>query len=162
MMPNSIAKIVLSNPIHILSFGFGSGLSPVAPGTMGTLVAIPIYLVLATFSPVIYLLFVVIIFCIGCWVSGQTTVALNVHDHPGIVIDEIVGYLITMVFVPISWYWVILGFLLFRLFDIWKPWPISIVDKQIKGGLGIMLDDVLAALYSLLSLHIVIWSVKFL
>jgi len=162
MMPNSISKIVLSNPIHILSFGFGSGLSPVAPGTMGTLVAIPIFLMLATFSPVIYLLFVVIIFFVGCWASGRTAEALNVHDHPGIVIDEIVGYLITMIFVPITWYWVILGFLLFRLFDIWKPWPISIADKQVKGGLGIMLDDVLAALYSLLSLHIVIWSVKLL
>ena len=162
MMSNSVAQIVLRNPIHILSFGFGSGLSPVAPGTMGTLVAIPIFLVLVTFSPVIYLLFVMILFFIGCWASGQTAEALNVHDHPGIVIDEIVGYLITMVLVPVTWYWVILGFLLFRLFDIWKPWPISIVDKQLKGGLGIMLDDGLAALYSLLSLHIVIWSVKFL
>lgn len=161
MMPNSTTKIVLKNPIHILSFGFGSGLSPVAPGTMGTLVAIPIFLVLATYSPAIYLLFVVITFFVGCWASGRTTRALNVHDHPGIVIDEIVGYLITMIFVPVTWYWVILGFLLFRLFDIWKPWPISIVDKQVKGGLGIMIDDVLAALYSLLSLHIVIWSVKF-
>jgi len=161
-MPNSIAQIVLRNPIHILSFGFGSGLSPVAPGTMGTLVAIPIFLVLATFSPVIYLLFVIITFSIGCWSSGRTAEALNVHDHSGIVIDEIVGYLITMILVPVTWYWVILGFLLFRLFDIWKPWPISIIDKQLKGGLGIMLDDVLAALYSLLSLHIVIWSVKFL
>ncbi|MBT8125810.1 MAG: phosphatidylglycerophosphatase A [Gammaproteobacteria bacterium] len=161
-MSNSVAQIVLRNPIHILSFGFGSGLSPVAPGTMGTLVAIPIFLVLVTFSPVIYLLFVMILFFIGCWASGQTAEALNVHDHPGIVIDEIVGYLITMVLVPVTWYWVILGFLLFRLFDIWKPWPISIVDKQLKGGLGIMLDDGLAALYSLLSLHIVIWSVKFL
>lgn len=161
-MPNSTAKIILSNPIHILSFGFGSGLSQVAPGTMGTLVAIPIFLMLAAFSQAIYLLFVAIIFLVGCWASGRTAEALNVHDHPGIVIDEIVGYLITMLFVPITWYWVILGFLLFRLFDIWKPWPISIVDKQVKGGLGIMLDDVLAALYSLLSLHIVIWSVKFL
>ncbi|NNC67217.1 MAG: phosphatidylglycerophosphatase A [Gammaproteobacteria bacterium] len=161
-MSNSVAQIVLRNPIHILSFGFGSGLSPVAPGTMGTLVAIPIFLVLVTFSPVIYLLFVMILFFIGCWACGQTAEALNVHDHPGIVIDEIVGYLITMVLVPVTWYWVILGFLLFRLFDIWKPWPISIVDKQLKGGLGIMLDDGLAALYSLLSLHIVIWSVKFL
>ena len=162
MMSNSVAQIVIRNPIHILSFGFGSGLSPVAPGTMGTLVAIPIFLVLVTFPPVIYLFFVIILFFVGCWASGRTAEALNVHDHPGIVIDEIVGYLITMAMVPVTWYWVILGFLLFRLFDIWKPWPISIVDKQLKGGLGIMLDDGLAALYSLLSLHIVIWSVKFL
>jgi len=161
-MQNSTSQIVLRNPVHILSFGFGSGLSPIAPGTMGTLVAIPIFLVFATFSPIIYLLSVIILFFIGCWTSAQTAEALNVHDHPGIVIDEIVGFLITMLFVPVNWYWIILGFLLFRLFDIWKPWPVSIADKQIKGGLGIMLDDVLAALYSLLSLHIVIWSVKFL
>ena len=162
MMHMSLTQTVLRNPVHILSFGFGSGLSPVAPGTMGTLIAIPIFLVLTIFSPIIYFLFVAILFFIGCWASGLTAEALNVPDHPGIVIDEIVGYLITMIFVPITWYWVIFGFLLFRLFDIWKPWPISIIDKQVKGGLGIMLDDVFAALYSLLSLHIVIWSVKLL
>jgi phosphatidylglycerophosphatase A len=161
-MQNSVSQIVLRNPIHIFSFGFGSGLSPVAPGTMGTLVAIPIFFILATFSPIIYLLFVTVLFLVGCWTAEQTARALNVHDHPGIVIDEIVGYLITMILVPITWYWVFLGFLLFRLFDIWKPWPISIADRQLKGGFGIMFDDVLAALYSLLSLHIVIWSVKLL
>lgn len=161
-MKKSEAQIVLRNPVHILSFGFGSGLSPVAPGTMGTIIAIPIFLILANFSPVLYLLFVTITFVVGCWSSALTAKALNVHDHPGIVIDEIVGYLITMLFVPVTWYWILLGFLLFRLFDIWKPWPISIADKKLKGGFGIMFDDVLAALYSLLSLHIVIWSVKFL
>ena len=161
-MKNSVAQIVLRNPIHILSFGFGSGLSPVAPGTMGTLIAIPIFLILATFSPTIYLLFVTVLFLVGCWSSTLTAKELHVHDHPGIVIDEIVGYLITMIFVPITWYWILLGFLLFRLFDIWKPWPISISDQKLKGGFGIMFDDVLAALYSLLSLHIVIWSAKFL
>jgi phosphatidylglycerophosphatase A len=160
-MNNSVAQIVLRNPIHIFSFGFGTGLSPMAPGTIGTLIAIPIFLILATFSPIIYLFFVTILFLLGWWASAQTAQALNVHDHPGIVIDEIVGYLITMIFVPITWYWVLLGFLLFRLFDIWKPWPISIADRQLKGGFGIMFDDVLAALFSLLSLHIVIWSVKF-
>ncbi|MFK7815241.1 MAG: phosphatidylglycerophosphatase A [Gammaproteobacteria bacterium] len=161
-MNKSISKIVLRNPIHLLSFGFGSGLSPKAPGTMGTIVAIPIFLAICEFTLSLYLLVVVLIFLIGCWTSGKTAKALKVHDHPGIVIDEIAGYLITMIMVPITWYWVILGFLFFRLFDIWKPWPISIIDKQVKGGFGIMLDDVLAALYSLLSLHIVIWSVKFL
>ena len=161
-MNNSVTNIIIRNPVHILSFGFGAGLSPIAPGTMGTLIAIPIFLLLATFSPVIYLILVFIMFFVGCWSSSLTAEALGVHDHPGIVIDEIVGYLITMIFIPITWYWVILGFLLFRLFDIWKPWPISIADRQVKGGLGIMLDDVLAALYSLLSLHIVIWSAKFL
>ena len=161
-MQRTVQQTVLRSPIHIFSFGFGAGLSPIAPGTMGTLVAIPIFLVLTTFSPMIYLSSVTILFFVGCWASALTAQALNVHDHPGIVIDEIIGYLITMMFVPVTWYWVALGFLLFRLFDIWKPWPISIVDRKVKGGIGIMLDDVLAALYGLLSLHIAIWSVKFL
>ena len=161
-MPSSIKHIVLRNPIHFFSFGFGVGLSPVAPGTMGTLIAIPIYFCLAAFTSAIYLLVVVILFFLGCWCAAQTAEALNTHDHPGIVIDEIVGFLITMLFVPITWYWVILGFIFFRLFDIWKPWPISAADQSVKGGLGIMLDDVLAALYGLLSLHIVIWSAKIL
>lgn len=160
-MPQDIKQIVLRNPVHILSFGFGAGLSPVAPGTMGTLVAIPIYFVLASFSTIIYLSFIIIMFIVGCWASKQTADALGVHDHPGIVVDEIVGYLVTMLFVPITWYWVLLGFLLFRTFDIWKPWPISMADQHLKGGLGIMLDDLLAALYGLLSLHIVIWSAQF-
>ena len=161
-MKSSVKQIVLRNPIHLFSFGFGVGLSPVAPGTMGTLIAIPIYFYLAAFSPVIYLLVVGILFSLGCWCAAKTAEALDTYDHPGIVIDEIVGFLITMLFVPTTWYWIILGFLFFRLFDIWKPWPISAADQRIKGGLGIMLDDVLAALYGLLSLHIVIWSAKIL
>ena len=161
-MSSSIKQIILRNPVHMFSFGFGAGLSPFAPGTVGTLVAIPIFLLVAAFPPIIYLIFVTTLFFAGCWTAGQTANVLNVHDHPGIVIDEIVGYLITMLFVPVTWYWMLLGFLLFRLFDIWKPWPISIIDRRIQGGLGIMLDDVLAAFYSLLSLHLVIWSVKIL
>jgi phosphatidylglycerophosphatase A len=160
-MQKTQQKIIIRNPIHIFSFGLGAGFSPIAPGTVGTLVAIPVYLFLASSSPVIYLSFVTILFFCGCWSSSLTAQALKVHDHSGIVIDEIVGYLITMALVPVTWYWVILGFLLFRLFDIWKPWPISFVDRKVKGGLGIMLDDVLAGLCSLLSLHLVIWSAKF-
>ncbi len=161
-MSESIRQIVLRNPVHILSFGFGAGLSPFAPGTFGTLIAVPIFLMMSNFSPIIYLLFVTLLFFVGCWSAGHTAKALKVHDHPGIVIDEIVGFLITMLFVPVTWYWIVLGFVLFRLFDIWKPWPISFADHHVKSGLGIMLDDLLAALYSLLSLHIVIWSVKIL
>ena len=161
-MQNSLVKTILCNPIHLLSFGLGSGLSPIAPGTMGTLIAIPLFLILATQSVHIYLVFVVIAFLIGCWSSAYTSKSLQIHDHPGIVIDEIVGYLITMILVPVYWYWVILGFIFFRIFDIWKPWPISIADKHIKGGIGIMLDDVIAGILALLSLHTVIWSVKFL
>jgi len=160
-MTNNVKQIVLRNPVHLLSFGFGAGLSPIAPGTFGTLIAMPIYLVLTSFSTIIYVLTVAFMFCIGCWASKRTADALGVHDHPGIVIDEIVGYLATMLFVPVTWYWMIFGFLLFRLFDIWKPWPINMVDRQLQGGVGIMLDDLLAAIYSLLSLHIVVWSAQY-
>ncbi len=160
-MPQNVKQIVLRNPIHILSFGFGAGFSPIAPGTIGTLIAIPIYLVLASFSIIIYISFIIIMFITGCWASRRTADALGVPDHPGIVIDEIVGYLVTMLLVPLTWYWVVLGFLLFRIFDIWKPWPISQVDRHLKGGVGIMLDDLIAAIYSLLSLHIVVWSAQF-
>jgi len=160
-MTNNIKLIVLRNPIHIFSFGFGAGLSPIAPGTFGTLVAMPIYLVLTLFSTIVYVLTVTFMFFLGCWASKQTADALGMHDHPGIVIDEIVGYLATMLFVPVTWYWMIFGFLLFRLFDIWKPWPINKVDWQMQGGVGIMLDDLLAAIYSLLSLHLVVWSAQY-
>ncbi len=148
--------------MHIFSFGFGAGLSPVAPGTIGTLLAIPIYLVLISFSTVLYVLCVAVLFIVGCWTSKQTAVALKTHDHPGIVIDEIVGYLATMLFVPFAWHWVLVGFLLFRVFDIWKPWPVSLADRHVTGGFGIMLDDLLAALYGLACLHGLVWAVQLL
>lgn len=160
MMPN-VSRIVLSNPIHILAFGFGAGFSPIAPGTMGTLIAVPIFLLLGSISQVLYIIFVCICFIMGCWACGLTSKALSVHDHPGIVFDEIVGYLVTMALVPVTWYWVVIGFLLFRLFDIWKPWPIFLLDQRISGGFGIMLDDLVAGIYGLLSLHILIWSAHF-
>jgi len=154
-------KLVFSNPIHFISFGFGSGLAPVAPGTFGTLMAVPIYFYISPLPILYYLLITTVIFFIGCWTATKTSNALGVNDHSGIVIDEIVGYLITMCWVPFSWQWAIVGFLLFRLFDIWKPWPISIIDRSVHSGFGVMLDDVVAGIYGLLSLHIVIWSAKF-
>lgn len=157
-MSGDVKQIVLRSPVHILAFGLGAGLSPIAPGTIGTLLAVPIYIVLASLPAITYLSFVIAMFVAGCWVSRQTADALGVHDHPGIVIDEIVGYLVTMLFVPFNWYWVIAGFLLFRAFDIYKPWPIFVADRHVKGGFGIMLDDLLAGIYSLLCLHIMIWS----
>ena len=156
-MSQETNKIILSNPVHIFSAGFGAGLSPVAPGTVGTLFAIPVYLILASFDTGIYISCVVLLFLTGCYTSRQTAQALGKHDHPGIVIDEIVGYLLAMLFVPVVWYWVIAGFLLFRVFDILKPWPVSLADRKIAGGVGIMLDDLLAAAYSALCLHGLVW-----
>lgn len=144
----------LKHPYHFLSVGFGSGLSPVAPGTFGTLVAIPIYWLCKDLSLFAFLLLIVIAFGVGVYVCEFTSKALGVHDHGGIVWDEIVGYLITMIAVPPTLLNMIVGFLLFRLFDIWKPWPIKWLDQKVDGGFGIMIDDVLAGIFALFCLHV--------
>ena len=150
-----LTKTVLSSPIHLLAFGFGSGLSPLAPGTIGTLAAIPLYLLMARLPWAYYILILVAAIAVGIWLCGESARLLGVHDHGGIVWDEFVGFWITMLFVPPEWLWIVLGFLLFRLFDVWKPWPIRLIDKQVDGGLGIMLDNILAGIYALLVLHII-------
>ena len=151
--PDPVPAGLLLNPVHFLSLGFGSGLSRIAPGTMGTLAAIPVYLFIHELSPLYYSLLVLLFLFSGFWLCQKTSVALGVDDHSGIVWDEIVGYLITMAFVPTNVITVILGFLLFRLFDIVKPWPIRNLDRKLHGGVGIMLDDVLAGLYAAIVLQ---------
>ena len=145
---------MLRNPLHLLSLGLGSGLSPVAPGTCGTLLAIPPYLLLAQLSLPYYLLAVLLAFAAGIYLCGYTSTALGVHDHSGIVWDEFVGFWITMIAVPPTWQWILAGFVLFRLFDIVKPWPVKVADANMKGGFGIMFDDVLAGLYALVGLQL--------
>ena len=135
---------LLHNPAQLTAFGFGAGLSPKAPGTMGTLVAIPIYLVVQDLSRPLWLSLMAVMILAGIWICERTARELGMPDHPGIVWDEIVGFLITMSAVAFSWINLLLGFLLFRLFDIVKPWPISYLDRHVKGGLGIMLDDIAA------------------
>lgn len=144
----------MGNPIHLLAFGFGSGLSPVAPGTLGTLVALPLYLWIQELALGYYLLVVFIMTAIGVWLCQVTANNLGVHDHQGIVWDEIVGYLITMTAAPFGWVWMVIGFVLFRFFDIIKPWPIKWVDKKVGGGIGIMFDDVLAGIFAFLVLQL--------
>lgn len=144
------------NPLHLLSLGFGSGLMPRAPGTWGTLVAIPPYLLLAQLPLPFYLLAVALGFAAGVFLCGYTSRALGVHDHSGIVWDEFVGYWIAMIGVPLDWRWILLGFVLFRIFDIVKPWPVKIADERMKGGFGIMFDDVLAGIYALAGIHLVL------
>ncbi|MCF6280759.1 MAG: phosphatidylglycerophosphatase A [Candidatus Polarisedimenticolaceae bacterium] len=139
--------------IKLLAFGLGAGYSPVAPGTMGTLVAVPLYLLLEPLSLFEYLGVVFAISVMGIWICGWASEEMGVHDHPGIVWDEIAGYLVTMIAAPSGWPWVVAGFVLFRFFDILKPWPIGAIDKHVHGGLGIMLDDILAGLFSLLLLQ---------
>ena len=146
-------KAILANPIHLLAFGFGAGLSPKAPGTMGTVVAVFIYLVLPNMPPIIYAGLILLSFVFGIWICGKTAEDLGVHDHGGIVWDEFVGYWITMFMAPSGLFWVLLGFVLFRLLDIFKPWPIKWADKELAGGLGIMLDDVLAGIMAALCMQ---------
>lgn len=152
--PPPIPASLLRDPGHFLALGFGSGLAPRAPGTFGTLAAIPVYLLCAQLALPAYLLVVVGLFLLGVYLCGRTARALGVHDHPGIVWDEVVGFLLTMAFAPPGWVWIVLGFAAFRLFDIWKPWPIRVLDRRVHGGLGIMLDDVLAGLAAAASLEI--------
>ena len=149
-------SVLLKNPILFLAFGFGSGLAPKAPGTFGTLAAIPVYLllVLVIGDPVVYGILVMVVFGGGIWICEKASETLGVHDHGGIVWDEIAGFLVTMIAVPFSWPAVIAGFVLFRLFDIWKPWPISVIDRRVTGGFGIMLDDIIAGIFALVCMAI--------
>ena len=139
------------NPIHVTAFGFGAGAMPKAPGTWGTLVAIPIYAEMVGLALLPYITVTVLLFLLGIWLCHVTSRDLNVHDHPGIVWDEIVGYLITMIAAPEGWIWWVIGFVLFRFFDIIKPWPIKRLDSQVRGGVGIMLDDVVAGVQEYVS-----------
>ncbi|MBA2653171.1 MAG: phosphatidylglycerophosphatase A [Tatlockia sp.] len=153
-----LVKKVWQDPAYFIAFGFGSGLMPIAPGTWGTIAAIPLYLLLVNLPLWIYLSFTLVAFILGVWVSTKVSRELGAHDYSGIVWDEVVGYLITMVMVPVGWGWMIVGFFLFRLFDIWKPQPIRLVDQKVKGGLGIMLDDVIAAIPAWLILQLLAWG----
>ncbi|MFA6302290.1 MAG: phosphatidylglycerophosphatase A [Legionella sp.] len=149
---------VFQDPSYFLAFGFGSGLMPIAPGTWGTLAAIPIYLLIENTHWSIYLTLTLLAFIIGTWVCDRVAEDLGIHDYKGIVWDEVVGYLLTMFMAPKGILWIILGFFLFRIFDIWKPQPIRLIDKQVKGGFGIMIDDVLAAIPAWVILQLLAWS----
>ena len=144
----------LRHPTHLLSLGFGSGLSPKAPGTFGSLAALPLWYLLQYLPPSSYILVVVAAFVLGIYLCGETARTLGVHDHGGIVWDEFVGLWIALFLLPQGWYWGVAGFALFRLFDIWKPWPIRVLDAKVHGGLGIMVDDVLAGFYAFVVLQL--------
>ena len=150
------AKMLL-NPVHFFALGFGSGLTPKLPGTAGTLVGVLLFILIPDMSWIAYLVIVVCGFLFGIFCCGYTARILNVHDHNSIVWDEIIGYMITMFMVPKEWIWILTGFILFRIFDVLKPWPISFIDRRIESGLGIMLDDVIAASFSLAIIQIAIY-----
>lgn len=145
-------QFLLSNPAHFLAFGFGAGLMPKAPGTWGTLMAFPIFALAHVGGTAAVLAAAAASFVVGIWAAGITGRALGVADHGGIVIDEIAAFLLVLAFTPPVIGWWLIAFLLFRVFDIVKPWPIYLADRNIKGGFGVMFDDLLAAVYSVAAL----------
>lgn len=147
-------QVALATPTGFLAFGLGSGLSPVAPGTAGSLAALVPAIALAAVPLWAGLLLVALAFVLGCYLCGQASRRLGVHDHGGIVWDEFVGLWLVLLFLPFDLLWWLAGFTLFRLFDIFKPWPIRWLDEKVEGGLGIMVDDILAAVYALMILKL--------
>ncbi len=151
------ARTVFTDPVHILAFGFGTGLAPRAPGTFGTLVALPIAYLTLDLGLATQIAVAVLLTLSGVWICGESAKRIGVHDHGGIVWDEIAGMYVTLLVAPstiIGWAF---AFVAFRLFDIVKPWPIRDLDHRMKGGLGIMLDDIAAALYAMLLLALYGW-----
>ncbi|MEM1112066.1 MAG: phosphatidylglycerophosphatase A [Pseudomonadota bacterium] len=141
------------SPAQFFAFGFGSGLAPRAPGTFGTLAALPIYWLLANLPLLPYTLVLLGAVFFGIWICDRASRELGVHDHPGIVWDEFVGLWVALWALPLDWAWLLAGFALFRLFDILKPWPISWLDRHVSGGLGIMIDDIVAGVMACACLH---------
>ncbi len=152
-------KQLLANPNHFFAFGFGSGLAPKAPGTFGTLAAVPVYWLIQDLNWPLYLSWLLVTFALGVLWCDRSSKALGVHDHGGIVWDEFVGYWITMFMAPAGWLWIIIGFVLFRLFDIVKPWPIRWLDQKVHGGFGIMLDDLVAGIFAAVCLQLLHWGI---
>ena len=141
-------------PEHWIAFGFGAGLAPMAPGTMGTLVAVPIYLLLVWILPTtLYVIAVAALIALGAWACERVLRETGAADPPAIVWDEVVGFLVAMTAVPLGLPWVIAGFLLFRLFDVYKPWPVSWAQNRFRGGLGIIADDLVAGALTWVILH---------
>lgn len=154
---NRAPSSIWRNPVHFLAFGLGSGAAPWAPGTVGTAAAVIPYLLWIQFlSPVWFIGLLLVTFIIGVWLCERTSEDLGVHDHSGIVWDEFVGYWLTMFLAPQGWEWALVGFVLFRFFDVLKPWPVKWADRRVAGGFGIMVDDVLAGVYAWLGMQVLI------
>lgn len=152
--PRPPARLILTTPEHLVAFGLGAGLSPRAPGTVGTLWGVLLWLPFSLLSLPAYLGATLALFAFGTWICGRSAKLLGVHDYPGIVFDEVVGFLVAALPILPALHpsahvlrWVLLAFVLFRVFDVWKPWPIRRLDEAVHGGFGIMLDDLVAGLY---------------
>lgn len=149
-----------ANFVHLLACGFGSGLIPKAPGTWGTFAAMLLWWPLSFLPWLVYCLILLVAIVAGVWLCDRTASDLQTHDHPAIVWDEFCGYWITMILAPHNLIWAIYGFVLFRIFDIWKPFPIRQIDKHVHGGLGIMADDLIAGIFSALLLQLTSWLIN--
>jgi phosphatidylglycerophosphatase A len=156
-LPN--VQFLLQHPAHFFGLGFGSGLAPKAPGTFGTLIGYPLFWLISVYALSTQLIIISALFLIGIYFCGVTGKALGVSDHGGIVWDEIVAMMLVLAFTPNQWQWWIVAFLLFRLFDIWKPFPIRQFDAKLKNGFGVMFDDLLAAIYAIIGLQGLLWAV---
>jgi phosphatidylglycerophosphatase A len=152
-------RIALATPSGFFAFGFGAGLIRIAPGTMGTLVAIPLALVCKSLPPAWFWLVLTLGFVAGVYWCQRVTDRLGIEDSGGIVWDEIIGFILSVAFIPVQWTWWLAAFILFRAFDILKPPPVGYLDRNIKGGLGVMLDDVAAGFYTLLTLELIRWII---
>jgi len=152
-------QFLLQHPAHFFGLGFGSGLAPKAPGTFGTLVGYPLFWLISVYALSTQLIIISALFLIGIYFCGVTGKALGVSDHGGIVWDEIVAMMLVLAFTPNQWQWWLVAFLLFRLFDIWKPFPIRQFDAKLKNGFGVMFDDLLAAIYAIIGLQGLLWAV---
>ena len=151
------ARTIFTDPVHFLAFGFGTGLAPFAPGTFGSIPGLILFWLTLDFGLYVQLGIAVTIALAGIWICGESARRIGVHDHGGIVWDEIVGMYITLLVAPVTVVGFALAFVLFRIMDIVKPWPIRDLDHSIHGGLGIMLDDLAAALYAALLLGLYGW-----
>lgn len=141
-------RSIWTNPIHFMACGFGVGLIPIMPGTFGTLLGVLFYLIFVQFSLGLYLFLVILMNIAGIYLCGRINRDLKTKDHPAAVWDEIAAFPIVMFAIPLTWYYLLIGFVLFRFFDILKPFPISYLDRHVHGGFGVMLDDIVAALFS--------------
>ena len=147
----------MQRPAHFFALGFGAGLSRIAPGTLGTVVALPLFALLMQTPELVHYTTIAVLFVLGiqcCEIAGRN---LGMADHGGIVWDEIVAMLLVLEFTPLSWQWWLVAFLMFRLFDIWKPFPIRQFDARLKGGFGVMFDDLLAAIYAIAAMKALQW-----
>lgn len=154
-LPNR--QFLFKHPAHFLALGFGTGLAPIAPGTVGTVIALPMYWLISGYALTAQLAMIAFAFLVGiyfCEVAGK---AIGVSDHSSIVWDEIAAMMLVLTITPMQLEWWLAAFLLFRLFDILKPYPINICDEKIKGGFGVMFDDLLAAIYAIIALKALLW-----